>query len=261
MTNAGKHQRTIMKLKIILVLIALYLFSLVLTAPATLLTRFIPTNAGINIGHTSGTVWNGELSQLDYRKQPTLQKLTWQFDWLALLKLQLKADLKFNNGHRVLNGVASVSYDFSGLAVSDVKVNMQATELLPYLQLPVPVTPSGKLTLVIENGTQGVPYCEDLDGYLVWHDAVLETPMANIDLASPSVDLSCADGDLIATLTQDSEQLTTNADIVLSTGGNYELKGDIIGRETLDPNILQALSWIGPKKESGETLLNFKGRL
>jgi len=250
-----------MKLKISLGLLALYLFSLVLTAPAALLTQFIPANTGVKIGHVTGSVWNGELSQVNYRRQTKLQKLTWQFDWLALLKLQLKADLKFNNGRRVLNGVASVSYGFSGLVLSDINVDMSAAELQPYLKLPVPVTPSGKFTLVIENATQGAPYCDELDGYLVWHDATLEMPMATIDLASPTVDLSCAEGDLVASLTQDSEQLTTNADVVLSAGGNYELKGDIIGGETLDDNILQALSWIGPKKSSGETLLNFKGRL
>jgi len=250
-----------MKLKIALVLVSLYLFSLLLTVPASLVTQFIPSNAGIKVERAAGTVWRGEFSQVNYRKQPVLQKLTWEFDWLALLKLQLKADLKFNNGRAKLNGVGSVSYGFSGLVVSNVKVDMQAIELQPYLQLPVPVTPLGKLTLVIENGSQGAPYCDTLDGYLVWHDAVIETPMANIDLAAPSVDLSCSDGDLVASVTQDSEQLTTNVDAVLSAGGDYVLKGDIIGHETLDANILQALTWIGPKKSSGETLLNFKGRL
>jgi len=250
-----------MKLKISLVLVVLYLFSLVLTMPASLLVQSIPNNTGIEIGRAAGTVWDGEFSQVNYRKQPVLQKLTWKVDWLALLKLQLKADLKFNNGRRVLDGVGSVGYGFSGLTLSNIKVDMQAAELEPYLKLPVPVTLLGKLTLVVENGTQGKPYCGELDGYLIWHDAIVETPMADIDLASPSVDLSCTDGDIFASLTQDSEQLATNADIVLSAGGNYELKGDIIGRETLDSNILQALSWIGPKKESGETLLNFKGRL
>ena len=160
-----------------------------------------------------------------------------------------------------MKGSGSVVYGLSGIALSDVNVNLDATELLPYLQLPVPVSPSGKFALVIENATPGAPYCVELDGYLVWHDAKVDTPMGTIDLATPSVDLSCAEGGLVASHKQHSEQLTTNANIQLTKGGSYQLQGDIIGREALDPSILQALSWIGPKNEAGETTFNFKGQL
>ena len=250
-----------MKLKISVAFLAVYLLSLGLTAPASLITRFVPENSGVQIGHISGTLWNGKLSQIDYRNQFQLQKLTWKFDWLALLTLKLKADIKFNNGRNVLTGVGAVAYGFSGLVLSDIKVDMKASELVAHLPLPVPVDTSGKFTLVIENGTQGAPYCNELDGYVVWHDAKVATPMGSIDLATPSMDLSCAEGNLVASLKQHSEQLTTNANMLLKEGGSYQLEGNIIGREKLDPSILQALSWLGPKTDSGATLLNFKGRL
>lgn len=250
-----------MKLKISLAFIVLYLFSLVLSAPASLATRFIPDNAGIQIGHVTGTVWNAKLSQVDYRKQLQLQKVTWKFDWVALLSLQLKADIKFNDAKKELVGSGAAIYGLSGFVLTDLNVDMQAAALLPYLSLPVPVTPSGKFTLIIENATQGAPYCSELDGYLVWQSAALETPMGNIDLASPSVDLSCANGGVVASLKQRSEQLSTNAKISLNDGGRYQLQGDIKGTDKLDPNILQALSWIGPKTSSGATKLSFNGRL
>ncbi|WP_022940002.1 type II secretion system protein N [Psychromonas hadalis] len=250
-----------MKLKISLAFITLYLISLVLTVPASMVTRFIPENSGVQIGHISGTLWNGKFSQLDYRNQFQLQKLTWKFDWLALLTLKLKADVRFNNGRKVMSGVGSVAYGFSGLTLFDIEIDMKATELLSYIKLPIPITPSGKFSLVIENATQGVPYCGELDGYLVWHEGKIQTPMGNINLATPSMDLNCAEGGLLASLKQHSEQLTTHAEISLKEGGNYQLKGTIIGGEKLDPSILQALSWLGPKTEAGETVLNFKGRL
>ncbi|GLS90631.1 type II secretion protein N [Psychromonas marina] len=250
-----------MKLKISLAFFVLYILSLLFTVPATLVTRIIPENTGIEIGHVTGTVWNAKLSEVNYQNQFQLKTLTWDFDWSALLALQLKADVKFNNGRNQLNGTGSAIYSASGLAVDDLKVNMQATELLPYLALPVPVTPSGKFTLVIEHASQGAPYCNELDGYLVWQGANVETPMGNIDLASPNVDLSCKEGGVVASLKQQSEQLTTNAEVKLSEGGRYQLKGDIKGTDQLDPTILQALSWIGPKTKTGATLLSFKGRL
>ncbi|MCP5077632.1 MAG: type II secretion system protein N [Psychromonas sp.] len=250
-----------MKIKIGLAFVAVYLVSLLLTTPAGMATRFIPDSAGIQIGHTSGTVWNGKLSQVDYRDQFQLQKLTWKFDWLALLTLKAQADVKFDNGRKVLAGSGAVAYGLSGVALSDVNVELNATALLPYLKLPVPVTPSGKLSLVIENASQGAPYCDELDGYLVWHDAKVKTPMGNIDFATPSMDLSCSEGGLVASLKQHSEQLTTNANMLLTEGGSYQLQGNIIGSDKLDPSMLQALSWLGPKNESGATALNFKGRL
>lgn len=250
-----------MKLKIILAFITLYIASLILTIPANMITRFIPENSGVQVGAVSGTIWNGKLSQVDYRRQFQLQRLGWEFDWLALFKLQLKADIKFDNGRTVMSGTGSIIYGISGLAISDLNVDMQAISLVPYLKLPVPATPSGKFTLALENATLGAPYCTELDGYLVWHNGKVNTPMGDIDFATPSVDLSCAEGNLLAQLKQHSEQLTTNAKITLKAGGKYQLEGDIIGHESLDPSILQALSWLGPKNEMGETPLNFKGRL
>ena len=250
-----------MKLKISVAFFAIYLLSLVFTAPASLISRFIPENSGVQIGNISGTLWSGKLSQLDYRNQFQLQRLTWEFDWLALFTLKLKADVKFNNGRNVMTGAGAVAYGFSGLVLSDINVDMKASALLAHLTLPVPVNASGKFTLVIENGTQGVPYCNELDGYLVWHEATVATPMGNIDLATPSMDLSCSEGNLVASLKQHSEQVTTNANMLLKEGGSYQLEGNIIGREKLDPSILQALSWLGPKADGGATLLNFKGRL
>lgn len=249
-----------MKLKISLAFITLYIALLVFTVPAHIITRFIPEKAGVQVGSASGTIWNGKLSQVDYRNQFQLQKLTWKFDWLALFKLQLKADVKFDNGRKVMSGAGAISYGTSGLAVSDLKADIQALSLVSYLKLPVPVTPSGKFTLVIENAKLGNPYCSELDGYLVWHEGKVNTPMGDIDFATPSADLSCAGGNLLASLKQDSEQLTTNANITLKKAGRYELVGTIIGYESLDPSILQALTWIGPKNDAGETPLNFKGR-
>lgn len=250
-----------MKIKIILAFVALYSLSLVLTVPASMVARFIPENAGVQISGTSGTLWNGKVAQMDYRNQFQLQKLSWKFDWLALLTFKLKADVKFNNGRNVMSGEGAVAYGFSGLALADVKVDMQATQLMPYLKLPVPVTPSGSFSLIIENATPGAAYCDEIDGYLVWSDAKVATPMGNIDFAAPSMDLSCVEGDVLATLKQHSEQLSINANISLKEGDKYQLDGTIMGSDKLEPSILQALSWAGPKNDAGETVLNFKGQL
>tara|TARA_R110001583_G_scaffold7720_9_gene37964 strand:- start:56245 stop:56997 length:753 start_codon:yes stop_codon:yes gene_type:complete len=250
-----------MKIKISLAFITIYFLFLVGTIPASLIKPFIPKQTGLQFEDISGTLWNGKLSNVVYDNKYRIKELTWKMDWLALTSLKIKANVEFNNGRKALLGVGAVAYSFTGVAVSDVNIDMQATELLPYLQLPVPVTPSGKLTLVIENGVPGDPYCQELDGYLVWHGARIDTPMGNIDLSNPNIDLSCGNGDLIASLKQNSEQLTTNASVALKKGGYFQVEGNIMGHQKLDPSILQAIAWIGPKNAKGETPFNYKGRL
>lgn len=250
-----------MKIKISLAFFSIYMVSLVLTAPASLITRFIPDNTGLQIGNISGSLWNGKLAQLDYRNQFQLQRLTWKFDWLALLTLKAKADVKFSNSRNAMTGAGSIAYGLSGISVSNTNIDFDATALLPYLQLPIAVIPSGKFSLIIENASQGTPYCGELEGYIVWHEAKVDTAMGSIDFATPSMDFSCSEGRVVALLKQHSEQLTTNAKIQLMQDARYQLKGSIIGREGLEPSILQALSWIGPKNSAGEIALNFAGKL
>lgn len=250
-----------MKIKITLSFIVIYVVFLVATAPANLINRFMPKHADIKFEDISGTLWNGKLSNLVYLNKYPLKELTWKIDWLALASLKVQANIEFNNGRRELLGVGSVAYGTAGAVVNNVNIDMQATELMPYIQMPVPVTPAGRLTLVVESGSLGDPYCGELDGYLVWRGAQVDTPMGNIDLASPNIDLSCAQGNLVASLKQTSEHLTTNANVTLKKGGSYQLQGNIIANEKLDPAIAQAISWIGPKNSKGETQFNYRGRL
>ena len=250
-----------MKLKVSLAFLALYIVFAIGTAPASVVTRFIPNNAGIQIGNISGSLWNGKITQLNYRNQFQLQKLTWKFNWLSLLTLKATADIKFNNIQNAMDGVATIGYGFSGLVLSDANIDLDAATLAPYLPLPVKVAPSGKLSIIVENASEGVPYCGELDAYVLWHEAQVDSAMGNLNFATPSIDFSCSEGGVIASLKQHSEQLTTNVNVELTEGKHYQLVGTIIGRETLDPSILQALSWIGPKNSAGETTLNFEGNL
>ena len=85
--------------------------------------------------------------------------------------------------------------------------------------------------------------------------------LGDVNLASPSVDLGCDDGNITAFVTQESDELTTTLDIRLSEGGVYQLNGEIQGTNKLAPDIANSLTWIGPKNENGATILKFSGQL
>lgn len=250
-----------MKIKLLLLFVLFYLASLLISLPAEKVVRLIPDNAGIKVAAVSGSLWDGKAAQLTYKKQFQLQQLDWEIDWLALARLQLKLDVKFNNGIRAMSGKGFILLGLSGLSVEDFVVDITASELLAYARLPVPVEVSGDFSLVIKQGSQGAPYCQQLDGYIVWKNAEINSEMGSVDLDSAHIDLSCENGQLLADLQQRSEELTTTGRFLLKEGGVYQLRGLLKAGNKLEPSIKDALSWIGSKNRSGETVLRFNGRL
>ena len=108
-----------MKIKIILLLVVFYIGSLLISLPAQQVVRFIPANTGVKVSSASGTLWNGKATHLTYKKQFQLQQLNWKVDWLALLGLQLKLDVEFNNGIQEMSGKGFVLFGLSGVSVEN----------------------------------------------------------------------------------------------------------------------------------------------
>lgn len=250
-----------MKIKLILLFVLFYLGALLITLPADKVVRFIPDNSGIKVAAVSGSLWDGQATQLTYKKQFQLQELDWKIDWLALARLQLKLDIKFNNGMQAISGKGSALLDFSGISIENLIIDSSAQELLSYISLPVPVEVSGDLSLLIKKAVQGTPYCQQLDGYINWKNGEINSDMGSVDLDAAHIDLSCENGQLVADLQQHSEHLTTTANFLLKEKGVYQLKGLLKAGDKLEPSIKDALSWIGSKNQSGETVLKFNGKL
>ncbi|MCG6200090.1 type II secretion system protein N [Psychromonas antarctica] len=252
-----------MKIKIILFFVLCYLLSLLITLPANKVTGFIPARSGIQIASVSGSIWQGRANQLTYKRKYHLQQVDWQIDWSALLNLHLKLNIEFTNGAHAMSGKGAVLFGISGVSVENLTVDSSAAELLAYLKLPlpVPVEATGNLLLEIKSATQGQPYCQLLDGDISWQDAEVNSDLGNIDLGTVDIDLSCEDGQLAASLQQQSGQLKSTIKMLLKEGGAYQLQGSLKDSDKLEPSIKQALSWLGRTTSSGETQLNYKGRL
>jgi len=250
-----------MKLKYILLAIFFYLISLLITLPAAVVSYFIPENSGLKVAVASGTLWQGKAQQLVINNKYHLKQVKWDVDWLALLGLQFKVDLQFTNGRDGVSGKGDVMVGFSGLSVEQLLIDISAPELLSYINLPVPIDAQGNISLVIKEASQGVPYCEQIEGSLIWDNAYIESTMGNIALQRVDVDLSCDNGQVSADIKQQSAQLDSQISVLLSEGGAYQLSGLIKDSDKLAPTIKQALPWIGSKNSNGATVLNFKGKL
>jgi len=250
-----------MRIKFIVLFVFFYLIALISTLPASTLVRFIPQSAGLNVAGVSGNAWQGQAALISYNKELNLARVSWDLDWLALTTLQAKFNIRFNNGDNAMSGKGIVKFGFWGKGVENLILDRSASELLSNVALPVPIDASGDVSIVIKEAVLGDPYCATLDGLVVWKNAQISSQLGNVDLATAKINLSCDNGELVALIKQQSAQISSNISALLQAGGLYRLTGTINAGDELNPDIKQALTWVGPKDSSGATLLNFNGRL
>ncbi len=103
-----------MKIKFYCIICLFYLFALIITLPASTLVSFIPESAGLKITGVSGGAWQGQAAQVSYKKQLNLERVSWDLDWLALTTMQIKLNVKFNNGRNAMSGKGIVKSGFGG---------------------------------------------------------------------------------------------------------------------------------------------------
>lgn len=241
-------------------MVFVFFITLLVKMPAAIVVKYMP-KSNIKIDNVTGTIWQGQAKQVVVNREVNLQNVKWDLQPMALLKLTLEAAISFNNGPQAMSGKGLVAYGFSGASASNIIFDLTSKELITLLPMRLPATITGNFSGVIKQVSQGNPYCEQLEGNILWHDAVVYSQFGNINLDTPSIDLGCENGNVSIFVTQESDELITNLDINLGENGVYQLNGEIQGTDRLAPNIADSLTWIGPKNESGATTLSFSGQL
>ena len=208
-----------MKVKIAILFIFVYCISLLANLPAALMVSFIPGNL-VNVNNVTGTLWEGAAKKVVI-KNPNLilNNVKWDINLLSsLFNLTLEADVSFYNGAKAMSGEGLIKYGLEGFSASNVLLDITSEELVPLLPMPLPAKITGSFSVVIQDYVQGLPYCENLKGKVTWNNAYVSSSFGDVDLASPFVDLSCIDGNISALISQKSEQLSTNLDVILTAG-------------------------------------------
>lgn len=247
-------------IKIGVLLVGAYLCFLVVTLPAKIIPYFIPENSGVNAVNLEGSLWDGKAGQIAYQREYIFNNAHWSVDWLALFTLKLKLNISFDNGKSAMSGEGALLVSFSGISLENVVLDTSADEIIKLSKQRIPAKVSGPVSLVIRKASQGTPYCYELDARLNWKNAVVVSDFGSVKLNNPIVDLHCESGELIAVLTQESDEILTNARVTLKADNFYELSGSVKGKDKLDPNIEQTLGWIGPKNADGSTSFKFSDR-
>ncbi|KPU82849.1 hypothetical protein JI57_03270 [Psychromonas sp. PRT-SC03] len=250
-----------MKIKLVVVFICFYLFSLIWTLPATLIQPLLTQNSALKIDKLSGTIWQGYAQNISYQDDYQLSYLQWSINWRSLWTLALSVDVKFNNTAPRFQGKGELAVNLTQASLNTVSINLKASDVSPYLVLPIPVEAQGKIHLEIKKAIFEAKSCKKLDAYLVWGNARVNSVMGNINLANVDVDLSCSKNSLIAKVEQVSTDVKTQLRVELQQDGRYQLRGKIKEGPTLAKNMQQGFSWLGRKGPDGNVALAYSGRL
>ena len=249
-----------MKAKLTILIILVYCGTLLINLPASVAVSWLPTGS-IKIAGATGSLWQGGAKEVTVNRKMKFKNIKWNVELMALLGMSLQANVSFDNGPKTMSGKAVVEYGFSGASASDVILDLTSETVVSLLPMPIPAKIAGDFSVAIKEVKQGKPYCEELDGVVIWKNAYVYSELGDVDLGSPNVKLSCDKGDFSALMTQKSVHIESIVNIKLSEGAQYKLSGEITGTDKLAPGIAQSLSWVGPENESGSTVLNLEGKL
>lgn len=249
-----------MKFKIALLVIFIYCITLVVKLPAAAVVDWIPHNMA-KVNNATGSLWHGQAQSIVVNPKVKFENVKWDIRPMALLSLTLEAAISFDNGAEAMSGKGIVAYSASGVSASNVIVDITAKKLMTFLPKGLPATLEGKFSIAITNLEQGQPYCQQLEGNILWRDAIVFSQFGDVNLGDPVADLGCDAGSITAFVSQESAQLVSNLDIRLGKNAIYELNGEAKGTEQLAPKIADALNWIGPKNTEDATTLTYTGKL
>ena len=240
-----------------------YLLFLLVTLPASFVTRYIlPSidSAGVvKLKSVRGSLWTGQANNTHIGKF-YLGALKWNLSSMGLLLGNINIDVDFKSD--IASGNGDVSLGFGGsTSANDVEINFPA-EMLQPLFAAFPISISGDFRGSINE----IDYSQDeilqVDGRVVWQGAALRAPQ-NIELGDFLINMSPHNqGTKIKITDENQGPVKTELNIKLSGSGKYTVNGWMQARDQSQQHITEALRFIGARADStGRFWVSYNGSL
>ncbi|WP_411993920.1 type II secretion system protein N [Agarivorans sp. DSG3-1] len=241
-----------------LLLVAVYLVSLVATTPLSVALNYLPIPKQLKLNHPSGSVWQGELLSVD-TPNLTLHDVSWSFKPASLLLGRLAVDIKLGKGQQ-LQGQGQAGLNFSGWFLKDWQLEAPASWVVEQVPMPLPISVEGDIQLALAGASQGSPWCEQLQGQLMWLGPLVGTPLGELDLDNAKADLSCNEGQPSIALKHSDKQL--ELELLASVGQpNWLAEGKIKAGADMPSSLSNNLKYIGRPDPQGFYRFKQQGRL
>ncbi|WP_120510048.1 type II secretion system protein N [Photobacterium salinisoli] len=235
--------------------------SLLVHLPASWVWQYVPKMPGLSVTGISGTPWQGTASQVRWQ-QWNLGQVYWELSPWKLLTANAEFAVRLGQGSDLgLRGRGLVGADLGGLYAQNLLLSLPAQQVVQYARLPVPLNLGGNLELTVRDYRFAVPYCQLLEGGLVWSGASIGTPLGDVDPGQVLAELNCNDGQLAANANQASAQVSSEWQAGLTTDQRYNLNGWFKPGAELPSGLQEQLKWLGNPDANGRYPIRYTGRL
>ncbi len=246
-----------LKLNIAVFFIAYFVFMLVKLPAATALSM-VSLPAGVQLGEASGTLWQGQLSAVQYRND-VFTNVKWQLKPLSLLGGNLAADVSFGKS-RDSNDISGSGFVRSNFAMDDysaenLTLRLPAAEVMQRMRMNLPATVSGRVILNVAEYDKGTPYCEVLSGKVKWLKASVNMG-ADIPLGTLEADLACQKGEVELKVTKENPlglQMTS----LIGANNKFSVDGFVKPDGTMPTQVHNAVRVLGQADSQGRYPLKF----
>jgi len=237
--------------------ILLLVTGLIFTAPAKLMVRLIPENAGLNLQGVSGRFLSGEVLHVYYAGK-SLQQLAWDVSLPSLITGKLGSTISINDP--AFNGELFLEKGFSNtLSISDVNASQMVTALIEYYRPLKLLYPEGTLDWTDVSLSMDDKTVHQASGNIKWKDATLLVNNNLLTLGTINIEVSDEDGDLLLTITDQNSQLDVRGKLRLGVDKRYHLLLNL--SDELPSNIKNVVLMVARPDGKGRLRMNTKGRL
>ncbi|RUO80292.1 Type II secretory pathway, component PulN [Idiomarina tyrosinivorans] len=238
--------------------ILVYLLALLVFIPAQLI-YWLPLPKSISVTGVSGTLWNGEATQVVVAGRE-FRQLQWQLNPAYLVTGELGLELRlpaFSNPR--ISGNLSATLGMSELSVSELNARGELAELLALGQVHLPLASQGQWRLSISNYQVSAPslqhWCDTLRGTGEGRSIQTQVNGRWLQLGTYPVSLSCKQG---------SVQLAMNGDNVLGlqldadlNAQRVRLQGSLKPKAAAPIEVRELLKSMGNPDREGRYPFNF----
>ena len=245
------------KAKLILTGTVCYLVFMLCLTPASWWLKLVTLPKQLELGAASGTLWQGSIAGAQYQKLQFGQ-INWTLNGWAIFRGKVEFELKSGSAKQPQLPFlqSDASYGFGGARLDNTLIKMPIAQVLPLLDLPLPVDASGQLVLDVAQFSEGQPWCGNLAGQASWQDARLQTPTGTwLELNSLFGRLSCNQGTVV--LTTDSNNVLGLDVTAVLNAEQLLVNGTVKPDDGMPKEVHQAMQFLGRPDAQGRYTLKF----
>ena len=254
----GKPILGMTRRRLIVLGIAVFLAGLIIRFPANAAVAwFLPEVPGFEIGTANGTVWQGQLLGVQYRKLE-IKRIDWNISAIALVTGSIKAELDA----RLANGElhATVAHGLGGRTTITGLKGDTSLAIASHIGLMPRDFASGEIllnfqTIELEDGK---PVAVEGRGALT---GLRNNLMPNVDLGDYEAVLSNSDQGIVGNFRDLQAPVEISGNATLQPDGKYTVTARLRPRPEAPESLKEALKFLGPEDTEGRRQVDLEGRL